>query len=95
VAVALRADSLVLVSDVRGVLRDVTDPASRIGRMTIAEGEALIASGVIKDGMIPKVEECFAAVKAGAKQVHIVGRLRSGELPREIAEPGSVGTVVV
>lgn len=95
VAVALRADSLVLVSDVRGVLRDVSDPTSRIGRMTIAEGEALIASGVIKDGMIPKVEECFAAVKAGAKQVHIVGRLRAGELPGEIAEPGSVGTVVV
>lgn len=95
VAVALAADSLVLVSDVRGVLRDVKDPTSRIGRITIAEGKELITSGVVRDGMIPKVEECFAAIQAGAKQVHITGRLLKGELTAEIGTPGSVGTVVV
>lgn len=95
VAVALGADSLVLVSDVRGVLRDVKDPASRIGKITIAEGRALIADGVVQGGMIPKVEECFGAIEAGAKQVHITGKLGAGDLAREIASPGSVGTVVV
>ena len=95
VAVALGAKSLVLVSDVRGVLRDVADPASRIGRLTVAEGRELIASGVVKEGMIPKLEESFAAIDAGAKQVHIVGKLGPEDLFREVDAPGSVGTVLV
>ncbi len=92
---AVSAASLVLVSDVRGVLRDVADPESRIGQLTVAEGRGLIAEGVAKDGMIPKLEECFAAVEAGAQRVHIVGKLRPGELLGEVRSPGSVGTVVV
>ncbi|NUO48505.1 MAG: acetylglutamate kinase [Polyangiaceae bacterium] len=94
-AVAVTAASLVLVSDVRGVLRDVKDPSSRIGRLTVNEGKQLIADGIAKEGMIPKLEECFAAIGAGAKQVHIVGKLQAGDLSRETREPGSVGTVIV
>jgi acetylglutamate kinase len=95
VSVALEAKSLVLVSDVRGVLRDVADPGSRIERLTVAEGQSLIESGAVKEGMIPKLEESFAAIKAGAKQVHIVGKLTAGDLFREVDAPGSVGTVLV
>src|SRR5262249_37651820 len=62
IAVALGARGLFLVSDVRGVLRDVTDPASRIARLSVAEGRALIASGAVTKGMIPKLEESFAAL---------------------------------
>jgi acetylglutamate kinase len=95
VSVALEAKSLVLVSDVRGVLRDVADPKSRIERLTVAEGRGLIESGAVKEGMIPKLEESFSAIKAGAKQVHIVGKLTAGDLFREVDAPGSVGTVLV
>lgn len=95
VAVALDARSLLLVSDVRGVLRDIADPSSRIERLTVAEGKGLIASGVVKEGMIPKLDECFTAIAAGAKQVHILGRLGPGDLLREASNPGSVGTVIV
>jgi len=95
VSVELAAKSLVLISDVRGVLRDVADPKSRIERLTIAEGRALVESGVVKDGMIPKLEESFSAIVAGAKQVHIVGKLGAGDLFREVDSPGSVGTVLV
>ncbi len=94
-AVAVGATSLLLVSDVRGVLRDVKDASSRIGRLTLSEGKELIATGVAKDGMIPKLEECFAAIAAGAPQVHILGRLGPGDLLREARDPGSVGTVIV
>ena len=94
-AVALDAKSLVLVSDVRGVLRDIDDPASRIARMTIADGRRAIAEGVVKKGMIPKLEESFAAIAQGVRSVHIVGRLGHGELAREVSDPGSVGTVLV
>jgi acetylglutamate kinase len=94
VAAELHADGLFLVSDVRGVLRDVTDPASRIGRLTVSEGRALIASGVVKTGMIPKLEESFAALASGVRRIHIVGQLGPGDLAREVREPGSVGTAL-
>ncbi|WP_394821031.1 acetylglutamate kinase [Pendulispora albinea] len=93
-AIALGARSLFLVTDVPAVLRDVNDPSSRIPRLSIAEGERAIAEGVVTKGMIPKLEESFAAISAGVRAVHIVGRLASGDLAREANEPGSIGTVL-
>ncbi|MFO0611767.1 MAG: acetylglutamate kinase [Polyangiaceae bacterium] len=95
VAVSLKAASLVLISDVPGVLRDVKDPASRIPSLTVDQGTELIASGVVKEGMIPKLEESFAAIADGVRRIHIVGRIRAGDLAREVASPGSVGTVLL
>lgn len=95
VAVDLSAQGLMLISDVPGVLRDVADPASRIGRLTVAEGKELIASGVVTKGMIPKLEESFAALAQGVRRIHIVGRLNAGDLVREADNPGSVGTVLM
>jgi acetylglutamate kinase len=94
-AIALDARALVLVSDVRGVLRDVNDPGSRIARLSVADGKKAIADGVVTKGMIPKLEESFAAIAEGVRAVHVVGRLERGQLAREVAEPGSVGTVLV
>ncbi|HEY1956239.1 MAG TPA: acetylglutamate kinase [Polyangiaceae bacterium] len=94
VAVALDAQALVVVSDVPGVLRDVADPTSRIPKMTKAEADAAIASGVVTKGMIPKLEESFAAIAAGVRSVLVVGKLARGELARAVREPGSVGTAL-
>ncbi len=95
VSVLLRAKSLVLLSDVPGVLRDVSDPSSRIPRLTRADARVQIEQGVITKGMIPKVEEAFAALAEGVTQIHIAGRLSRGDLAREVSDPGSVGTVLV
>ncbi len=94
-AISLDAKALVLVSDVPGVLRDVADPASRIPRLGVAEGKRAIADGIVTKGMIPKLEESFASIAQGVRAVHIVGRLARGDLAREVADPGSVGTVLV
>jgi acetylglutamate kinase len=94
-AVALDARALVLVSEVPGVLRDVADPSSRIPRLDVAAGRRAIADGVVTRGMIPKLEESFAAIAEGVHAVHVVGRLSPGDLAREVREPGSVGTVLV
>ncbi len=67
VAIALDAKALVLVSDVPGVLRDITDPGSRIARLSVAEGRKAIADGVVTKGMIPKLEESFAALAEGVR----------------------------
>jgi acetylglutamate kinase len=95
IAIRLDAKALVLVTDVPGVLRDVSDPSSRIGRLTVAEGKKAIEDGVITKGMIPKVEESFAAIAQGVRAVHVVGKLAKGDLRRAVDEPGSVGTVLV
>jgi acetylglutamate kinase len=95
VAVLLGASALVLVSDTRGVLRDVADPQSRIARLTEDEAIAAIDGGAITAGMIPKIEEAFAAIRAGVGRVHIVGCIGEGDIAREMAQPGSVGTVLL
>jgi acetylglutamate kinase len=83
------------VSDVPGVLRDISDSKSRIPKLTIADGEKAIADGTVTKGMIPKLEESFAAIQQGVRAVHIVGRLERGDLAREVATPGTVGTVLI
>ena len=92
---ALRADALVLVTSTPGVLRDVTDPGSRIPRITHGEFEKGVADGSISGGMIPQLEESFEVLKDGARSVVIVGHVSPGDLRRAAEEPGSVGTVLV
>lgn len=91
-AAAMGAGALVAVTPVGGVRRAVDDPASRIPRLTVAEARRAIADGVVTGGMIPKLEEAFGPLDAGVGAVHIVA---PGEVARAVAEPGSVGTVVV
>lgn len=95
VAIRLDARALVLVTDVPGVMRDLADPSSRIARMTLAEGKQAIADGVVTKGMIPKLEESFAAIAQGVHAVFVVGRLAKGDLTRAVNTPGEVGTVLV
>lgn len=66
VAGALKADKAIFLTDTPGVLRDRANPASLIPSLTEREARALIASGVIDGGMVPKVEACFEALEAGA-----------------------------
>jgi acetylglutamate kinase len=95
VAIRLDARALVLVTDVPGVMRDIKDPASRIGRLTVADGRRAIEEGIVTKGMIPKLEESFAAIAQGVRAVHIVGKLAKGDLSRAVSTPGEVGTVLV
>ena len=89
---ALAAEALIAVTAVGGVRRDVSDPQSRIPRLTVAEAHAAIASGSVKGGMIPKLEEAAAAIAAGVNRVEIVA---PNEISRALAHPGSAGTQLV
>ncbi len=72
VAGSLKAEKAIFLTDTPGVLRDRANPASLIPKLTEAECRALIASGVIDGGMVPKVEACFEALEAGAKSALIL-----------------------
>ena len=72
VAGALEADKAIFLTDNPGVLRDRSDPRSLLPKLSEQECRALIASGVIDGGMVPKVEACFEALAAGAHSALIV-----------------------
>ncbi|EMI42146.1 MULTISPECIES: acetylglutamate kinase [Pirellulaceae] len=94
VAQSLGADKLVFLSDVNGVRRDESDPNSIIPAMSAATSRELIASGVIRGGMIPKVEACLETLDRGVQKVHIIdGRLRHSLL-LEIFTTDGVGTEI-
>ena len=90
-AIALGVDALVLVTSAPGVLADVRDPASRLARLTVAEGRALIDSGAAQGGMVAKLDESLAAVEAGVPAIYIL----KNDIARALREPGSVGTILV
>jgi acetylglutamate kinase len=93
IAGRLSAARLFLVSNVPGVLRDRSDPTTRIPRLSAPEARAQIASGAIQGGMIPKVEESLAMLDEGIDAIHIVGLDPPTSLLDEAREPGSRGTV--
>jgi len=95
VASELRAARLFLVSQVPGVLQDVSDPGTRIPHLDRKHAVAQIGSGVIHGGMIPKVEAGLAALEAGVESVHLIAGEPADALVQESINPGSCGTVLL
>jgi acetylglutamate kinase len=94
IAEALSAEKLVYLTNIEGLRRNVDDAASLISAATADELEALIATGVISAGMIPKVESCIHAVRHGVGHAHILdGRLPHALLLEVFTHEG-VGTMV-
>jgi acetylglutamate kinase len=94
-AAALKADRLFLVTSTPGVLRDVSDPSSRLTKISCAEARQAIADKVVTGGMIAKLEEAMSVIDQGVGSIHILGKLAAGDLVRAVREPGSVGTTLV
>jgi len=91
---ALQADKFILLTDVPGILRNLNDRSSLLSEVTLAQIEELRAEGVISGGMLPKVECCAAAIRAGVERAHIIdGRIPHGIL-LEIFTDGGIGTMV-
>ena len=94
IAVAVGAETLLLMTDVPGLLRDVADSASRIDRLSLSELAALTQEGVISKGMIPKTECCALAIEGGVEQAHILdGRLPHSLLAALFTDQ-SIGTII-
>ncbi|MGE5756418.1 MAG: acetylglutamate kinase [Planctomycetaceae bacterium] len=95
VAMALKADKLVFLTDTPGILIDRDDPESLIRSLTPDECRGLIGRRVIDKGMIPKVEACLTSLEAGVKKIHIIdGRLRHSLLLEMYTDKG-IGTEIV
>jgi acetylglutamate kinase len=92
VATGAGAEKLVFCSNVPGVMTDPKDPATLISSLTEGEVRDLVGRGVIKGGMIPKVESCIAALQGGVGKIHIVGAEMPHALLLEIFTTAGIGT---
>jgi acetylglutamate kinase len=93
-AAALHAEKIVFLTDVSGLRSVPDDPSTLIKRITADELDALVASGAANGGMIPKVESCARAVRAGVGRAHILDGRTPHALLLEIFTDEGVGTMV-
>ena len=94
IAGALKAENLILMTDIAGLLRDKDDPSSLIPEVTVAEAETLLKDGTISGGMIPKIRCCTDAISRGVRRVVIMdGRVPHSLLMELLTDEGA-GTMV-
>ena len=94
IAGAMKAERLITMTDIPGILRDVNDPDSLIKKVTTEEARQLFDEGVISGGMIPKVECCIEAIEKGVRRVTILdGRVPHALLLELLTDEGA-GTLV-
>ena len=91
---ALRARKLAFISDVPGLLRDPQNPATLIGSVRLSDIPVLRAEGVLGGGMLPKIESCAEAIRAGVGKVHLVDGRMPHSLLLEIFTRSGVGTEI-
>ena len=94
VATALHAEKLILLTDVRGLLRDKNDESTLISRIHPSDVPRLMKEGVIAGGMIPKIDCCVEAVRSGVARTHILdGRIPHSILIEVLSHAG-IGTMI-
>ena len=93
-AEALHAEKLILLTDVRGLLRDPKDEDSLIHVVHTREVKGFVDEGVISGGMIPKIQCCVDAIAGGVERVHILdGRIPHSILIELLSDRG-IGTMM-
>ena len=95
VAAHLKAEKLVLLTNVRGILRQPNDAASLISTLSVKDARLLLERGVIQEGMIPKVKACVDALRRGVKKTHIIDAAIPHAMLLEIFTKQGIGTEII
>ena len=95
VAAAMKAEKLVVLSDTHGIRSDMDDPRSMLHSLTVDQINQMIESGAIQSGMLPKVEACITALRAGVSKTHIIDGRIPHSLLLEIYTEAGIGTEIV
>lgn len=93
IAAALKAECLISMTDIAGVLRDKDDPSSIIPYIGVSEAPQLMREGVISGGMIPKIECCIEAIRRGVKKVFVLDGTIPHAILIEILTNEGIGTM--
>ena len=93
IAAELHAEKLILMTDIRGLLRDKDDEDTLINIVNVSDVKTLKAQGIISGGMIPKIDCCVETVRRGVPRAHIIdGRIPHSILIELLSDKG-VGTM--
>jgi acetylglutamate kinase len=95
VAASVRAAKLVFLSDVRGIMRDLSDESSLFSTLKKDDIQTFIEKGIINEGMIPKVHSCIRALENGASKAHIIDGRIPHSLLLEIFTDKGIGTEIL
>lgn len=94
IAGELEAEKLVLLTNVKGIMRNADDPHSFLSTLSTKEASDLIENNIIQQGMIPKVRACIEALKKGVKKTHIIDARTPHGLLLEIFTDQGIGTEI-
>lgn len=95
IAGSLEAAKLVLLTNVKGIMRNTEDAHSFISSLTVSEARNLMKNNIIQQGMIPKVEACIDALHSGVKKAHIIDARIQHSLLLEIFTDRGIGTEII
>ena len=95
IAIALDAEKFVVLTNVRGVMKDKDDPESLFHSITMETADHLIETKVIEGGMVPKIKSCLHALRGGVRKSHILDAHLSHALLLEIFTDKGIGTEIV
>ncbi|HKE55571.1 MAG TPA: acetylglutamate kinase [Pyrinomonadaceae bacterium] len=94
IAVQLKAEKLILLSDVDGIYLRAGEPDTKLSRLTAAEAEELIQQGTATGGMIPKLESITTLLQRGVHSAHIISGTKRNALLSEVFTDKGTGTMI-
>ena len=95
IAVQLRAEKLILLSDVDGLYLSAGDPQTKLSRLTASETNELISNGAASGGMIPKLQSIVVLLQRGVHSAHIISGTKHNALLSEVFTDKGTGTMIV
>jgi acetylglutamate kinase len=94
VSTTLKAEKLILLTDIKGIYEDIDNPESFIAETNINELHELIKKDGIKEGMIPKIQCCIEAINGGVKNVHLIDGRQEHSILLEVFTQKGIGTLI-
>ena len=95
IAVQLKAEKLILLSDVDGIYLKPGDAQTKLSRLSAAEADELIANGAATGGMIPKLQSITTLLRRGVHSAHIISGTNRNALLSEVFTDKGTGTMIV
>src|SRR5688572_9013127 len=95
IAIQLKAEKLILLSDVDGIYLRAGDPGSKLSRLTADQADALVNDGSATGGMIPKLQSISALLRRGVHSAHVISGTKRNALLSEIFTDKGTGTMIV
>jgi acetylglutamate kinase len=94
IAVNLKAEKLILLSDVNGIYLEPDKAETKISHLSIAQAEELISGGTVSGGMIPKLQNITSLLKRGVKSAHVISGTTRNALLSEVFTVSGTGTMI-